>query len=490
VKLDPPGAKDQHVREMNPSLGANSIHYVRPNPPTTAAPTQITNPPRPSHYHEPWNLANGRLQNAAAPGQIVLPPTSQARQAVSPDSGYRSLPSSSSDYQLNSPQTSATTADGGSGSSNSSTSSTSSYKPVQGNHISANQKPMAQTPVIPKSKTVDELSSKTVLLTTEFEVHPPPPGENGNRVSQKPKPLNCKSLPISVSEYQFVTASSGAVFKPPSLPSSKSYQGLGKGVLSDYQAPSALKTPTTPSLANLNSNLYRRTIPNSTSDYHIPFINNYRAIINEYQEACNNIAAAARAVSTSSCIPHSKSYPNGYQSLPSPSSSSQSTTSTTVPANNYKSLPSPTSSAKFQLPYSTAAPTETTASTAPNLTRRLSLPNAASIPPMLLRTPRPSPTFHGSPLNVTSNNPPPPPAPDEGSPSINGQAKRPTRPSSIYLKGGSFHLPSTAVPPKSPWPGTLPPPPPPTPRNGQQLPDHKVTLFLEIMDSQHRFSKV
>lgn len=478
---------------MNPSLGANSIHYVRPSPPTSAAPTQVPNPPRPSHYHEPWSLTNGRLHNAAAPGQIVLPPTSQARQAVSPDSGYRSLPSSSSDYQLSSPQTTAAPAADGGGSSSSSTSSTSSgYKPVQGNHISANQKPTAQTPVIHKSKTVDELlCAKSVLHTTEFEVHPPPNGE-GVKVTQKTKSLNCKSLPISVSEYQFVTASTGVAFKPPSLPSSKSYQGLGKGVLSDYQAPSALKTPTTPSLLNnLNSNLYRRTIPNSTSDYHIPFINNYRAIINEYQEACSNIAAAARAASSSSCIPHSKSYPNGYQSLPSSSSSQVETTSTTVSANGYKSLPSPTSSTGFKLPTSDAS----ASGPAPaNMTRRLSLPSSSSLP-LLLRAPRTSSTFHGSPLNSASNNPPPPPAPDEKNPSPsstnpNGQAKRPTRPSSIYLKGGSFHLPSTAVPPKSPWPGTLPPPPPPTPRNGYQIPDHKVSLFLDIMSSQQRFSKV
>ncbi|CAB3368934.1 Hypothetical predicted protein [Cloeon dipterum] len=482
---------------MNPSLGANSIHYVRPNPPTTSAPSHISsNPPRPSHYHEPWSLTNGRLPNAAATGQIVLPPTSQARQAVSPDSGYRSLPSSSSDYQLNSPgQTSAAPAEG-SGSSNSSTSSTSSYKPVQQQQQGGPvEPPKPILPTIPKSKTADEiLATKTVLHTTEFEVHPPPASE---LKSKQPKPLNCKSLPISVSEYQFVTASTGAAFKQqPCLPLSKSYQGLGKSVLSDYQAPSALKTPTTPSLANLNSNLYRRTIPNSTSDYHIPFINNYRAIISEYQEACSNIAAAARAASSSSCIPHSKSYPNGYQSLPSPSSSSQSPAAATVAANGYKSLPSPTSAAKFHIPSSASAGSVISAAsssssssipTASNLSRRLSLPTSSSLP-LLLRAPRPSSTFHGSPLN-SANNPPPPPAPDENSPGPSAAAKRPTRPSSIYLKSGAFHLPSTAVPPKSPWPGSLPPPPPPTPRNGYQIPDHKVSLFLEIMDAQQRFSK-
>lgn len=446
---------------------ANSLHYVRPNPPIVA-PTQNQNPPRPTHYHEPWSLvSNGRIPNAAANhGQIVLPPTSQARQSVSPDSGYRSIPSSSSDYQIPSPQ--STTAP-------SSLPSASSYKTTQSNHISANQIPSAQTPVIPKSKTSEEIASK---LTQQPSTSQTPP----------PKSLY-RSLPISASEYQFTKQMHQNSKTLSQVPVSKSFhngfRSLPTSTNNEYKVPILQNLlPTTSSPSSIASNfLNRLTISNS--EHQIlsskAFINNYRMIAS--QVPSNN-------------VPHSKSFPNGYNSLPSPNSSDYNKNPSSISSNlasitdGYKSLPSPTSSSSTSCNYqvnstnhvittSSIRENLTTSSSTSNTNRRLSLPNSPSLP-LLLRGPRTSSTFHGSPLQ-----PPPPPAPSEP-----GTSTPPRRPTSIYLKGGSFHLPSTAVPPTSPWPGSMCPPPPPTPRNGYQVVDHKVSLFLEIMDSQERFSKV
>jgi hypothetical protein len=418
------------------STAPTSLHYVRPNPPIIAPTSTVQNLPRPTHYHEPWAISNGRLPNAA-PGQIILPPTSQARQAVSPDSGYRSLPSSSSDYQLPSPQT--TTAPTSIFSSNP---TPNGYKPIttQSNHISSNQKPSGQVPKITQK------SEELLLQINQLQLNSIP--------ISKPFISNyTRSLPISASEYQFPKIQS--LNHISSVPTSKSYSNGFKSLptsTSNYKSPivNNSKLPITPTSSNTN---FYRSIPISNSEYQ--FLNS----------KINNIR--------SNLVPHSKSF-TGYNSLPSSIPEHPITTISSMINDGYNSLPSPTSSSPnttFTNPIVEIREKTTV------LTRRLSLPDASSLP-LLLRSPKTSSTFHGTPLQP----PPPPPAPPENKP--------PRRPTSIYLKGGSFHLPSTAVPPTSPWPGSLCPPPPPTPKNGYQVVDHKVNLFLEIMDSQQRFSKV